>query len=163
MRPWDNGGNLRNVTSRCSEHWSRVVNEILFRTIPYFNPTMLSASHDRAYQDFLTLLTKFGQVVGNAEQKIDKELIIKEFQDLSVWFKLHIVALDDRELELAIASRWLSVQTEIQRAFKLLSTDILFLASAGQDSTLQKRLKSINDRLSKLIGYCQIMLSKDNN
>ena len=117
---------------------------------------MLSASHHRAYQDFLTLLTKFEQVAEN-------EAVIKEFQDLSAWYQAHIAVLDDRELEPAIASRWLSVQTEIQRAFKLLSTDILFLTSAKQNSTRQKRLKSINGRLGKLIGYCQIMLSKDNN
>jgi len=124
---------------------------------------MLSASHDRAYQDFITLLTEFIQVVETEKPEFSKDIVNQEFQDLSAWFKLHIAVLGDRNLESAIASRWQSVQTEIQREFKLLATDILFLASARQNSTKQKRLKSINDRLSKLIGYCQIMLSKDNN
>ena len=121
---------------------------------------MLPASQERAYQDFLTLLTEFGEVLENTE-KIDKNRVKQKFGDLSTWFKLHIVILDDRNLSPAIASRWQSVQTEIQREFKLLSTDILFLASARQNSTQQKRIKSINEHLSKLIGYCQIMLSKD--
>jgi len=124
---------------------------------------MLSASHDRAYQDFMTLLTEFIQVTVVTEQEFNNDLVKKEFQSLSAWFNLHIAVLNDQGLAPALASRWQSVQTEIQREFKLLSTDILFLASARQNSTQQKRLKSIKDRLGKLIGYCQIMLLKDNN
>ena len=124
---------------------------------------MLPASHDRAYQDFLTLLTKFMAVVVGAKRELDREQFEREFRDLSDWFQRQIIPLNDRNLEPAIASRWQSVQREIQREFKLLSTDILFLASARQNSTQHKRLKNIEERLSKLIGYCQIMLLKDNN
>ena len=124
---------------------------------------MLPASHDRAYQDFLTLLTEFKEVLAKiSTNPIDKS-IAREFGNLSGWYQAHIARMSDRSLEPAIASRWQSVQTEIRREFKLLSTDILFLASARQIATKQKRIKSIEERLTKLIGYCQIMLSKDNN
>ena len=122
---------------------------------------MLPASHYRAYQDFLTLLTEFTRIIAVEKQELDLTSLKTEFEQLSQWFQGHIVSLSDRQIAPAHVSRWQSVQTEILREFKLLSTDMLFLASARQDSTQQKRIKSIKYRLSKLINYCQIML-KDN-
>ena len=119
---------------------------------------MLPASLDRAYQDFITLLTKFTQSVVKSEAEIDQSSLKQEFQELSVWFKKNIEQLNNQDLAPVIAPRWQAVQTEILREFKLLSTDILFLASSRQQSTQVKRLKSINGRLTKLVDYCQIML-----
>ena len=124
---------------------------------------MLPASHDRAYQDFLTLLTKFLEVSKAEEAESMKSAVRSEFSALSSWFEVHLAPLDDRSLDSAISARWQSVQTEILREFKLLSTDILFLAAAKKNLTQQQRQKSIESRLSKLIGYCQIMLEKDSN
>ena len=84
--------------------------------------------------------------------------IKQKFQDLSLWFERNIANISQEDLELAIAARWQAVQTEIKREFKLLSTDILFLATARQNETQRKRLKIINNRLTKLIGYCHIIL-----
>lgn len=119
---------------------------------------MLSESHNRAYQDFLTLLTKFVQELSRQEQKINQYGIKQEFQGLLEWFEQNVAQLSNQDLAPAIASRWQAVQTEILREFKLLSTDILFLATSRQQATQRKKLKSINDRLTKLISYCQIML-----
>ena len=119
---------------------------------------MLSASHNRAYQDFLTLLTNFKNLVDNPETSSRQSSIMSEFQSLKQCFEQNIVVLDVRQLDPSVIGRWQSVQTEIKRAFKLLTTDILFLASARQDTTQIKRIKSIEDRLNKLIGYCQILL-----
>jgi hypothetical protein len=123
---------------------------------------MLSESHNRAYQDFLTLLTKFVQKLSVQEQKINQFKIKQEFQGLSEWFKQNVAQLSNQDLVPAIASRWQAVQTEILREFKLLSTDILFLAASRQQTTQLKKLKSINDRSTKLISYCQIMLKNHN-
>lgn len=124
---------------------------------------MLPASHDRAYQDFLTLLTKFMEVTAKTQSKGENLSSAREFENLSSWFGQHVARLDERNIEPASSARWQSVQTEILREFKLLSTDILFLASARQNLTRQKRLKNIEKRLTKLIGYCQIMLGNPNN
>ena len=121
---------------------------------------MLSTSHNRAYQDFSGLLIELNNLLANPTQTTDPNLVEQEFQSLALCYEQNIVRLDRQDLDPAIASRWQSVQTEIKREFKLLSTDILFLASARQNSTQTKRLKSISDRLSKLIGYCQILLDK---
>lgn len=123
---------------------------------------MLSTSHNRAYQDFLTLLTKFGEKLARQEQESPQSEIEQNFQGLSSWFAENVAQLSSQDLSPAIASRWQAVQTEILREFKLLSTDILFLAASRQQITQLKRLKSINERLTKLISYCQIMLKDDN-
>lgn len=138
---------------------STLVNRILSLPISYFNSTMLSASHNRAYQDFLTLLTEFTSVTDKQKPEIDPVQIKQEFQRLSQWFVLNIAQLGEENLSPEIAPRWQAVQTEILREFKLLSTDMLFLAAARQDFTQQKRLTSIKERLAKLIGYCQILLN----
>jgi hypothetical protein len=121
---------------------------------------MLATAHNRAYQDFLTLLTIFQQKLFAQEAKNNLSLAAQEFQKVSAWFEQNLTPLSNQDLEPAIASRWQAVQTEILREFKLLSTDILFLAAARQQSTQLTRLQSIDGRLTKLISYCQIMISE---
>lgn len=123
---------------------------------------MSPRSHNRAYQDLISLLTKFTSylIVQEASQPLPQ--VKQKFQDLSEWFERNIASLSKEDIDLAIAPRWQAVQTEINREFKLLSTDILFLASARQNNTRTKRLQSITNRLTKLIGYCQILLEDSN-
>lgn len=117
---------------------------------------MLPVSHNRAYQDFKDLLIELKRTLD--EEETELEQVNRQFQDIARWYEQNIVPLQDEALDKTVASRWQSVQTEIKREFKLLSTDILFLASARHNSTQSKRLQSIGDRIDKLIGYCQIML-----
>ena len=131
---------------------------LLSRILPYFNSIMSLRSHNRAYQDLLTLLTEFASYLITDEPTHSQPQINRKFQDLSLWFERNIANLSKEDLELAIAPRWQAVQTEIKREFKLLSTDILFLATAHRNDTQRKRLKSINNRLTKLIGYCHVIL-----
>ena len=122
---------------------------------------MLSSSHNRAYQDFSILLTKFHLNVEN--EPASQERVKQEWSELRLYFEQQIAGIDVGDIPEAIASRWQSVQTEIKREFKLLSTDVLFLASARQITTQNKRVKSISDRLTKLIGYCQIITNVPDN
>ncbi len=55
--------------------------------------------------------------------------------------------------------QWRSLQTEIQREFRLLNTDILFLGAARQTKTRELRLKSIGDRIMRLDKYAKSILS----
>ena len=123
---------------------------------------MLSATHDRAYQDFLTLLTRFSQLMSAQQQKIDLIGVAQQFEELAIYFETHILPLDCTGIASEFCSRWQSIQREILREYKLLSIDKIFLSSARQQTTQNARIKNISDRLTKLIGYCQIML-KDNN
>lgn len=122
---------------------------------------MLPTSHYRAYQDFLTLLTEFNCFLVNSEENIAQIQIRQRFDNLQRWFAENITALNSQDLELSISSRWQSVQTEIKRDFKLLSTSVLFLASARKNATRNQKLKNVKDYTTKLINYCQIMIVKD--
>ena len=122
---------------------------------------MLSSSHNRAYQDFLTLLTNFRNFVDGWNNSDRQSKVSSEFEGLERWFQENIVQIDSSDIELSIVAHWQSVQTEIKREFKLLATDILFFASARQNATQKKRQKSIKDRITKLIGYCQILLKEE--
>ena len=124
---------------------------------------MLSASHNRAYQDFLTLLTEFKSSLIDSEVETTSFQVKQKFEELQQWFEKNIASLDEQEIEQGIIASWQSVHTEIKREFKLLTTDILFLASARQSQTQTKRLQSISARTTKLIGYCQIMLKRMRN
>ena len=118
---------------------------------------MLSRSHNRAYQDFLTLLTNFQNFLLDLANSEDVALIKSEFGQLEMWFQQNIANLDTSELEAEIIPRWQSIQTEIRREFKLLTTDILFLVSARQNTTKMQRIEAIQQRLSKLSSYCRVM------
>ena len=119
---------------------------------------MLSPSHNRAYQDFLTLLTEFKGFLIDCDTITSPAEIKQRFQHVCSWFEQHVANLTKEDLEIEIAPRWQAVQTDIKREFKLLSTDILFLAAARQNHTQTKRLKSIINRLTKIIGYCRVIL-----
>jgi hypothetical protein len=116
---------------------------------------MLHASHSQAYQELLTLLHELQNSNALKETTGDINSCQKEFQKLQKFFQEEILSLTSEELDEAIASRWQSLQTEMQREFRLLSTDILFLESSRQPGTREARLKSVGDRLTKLISFCQ--------
>ena len=124
---------------------------------------MLPRSHNRAYQDFITLLTNFGNFADDSLNRKEQFAIKQEFESLQQWFEQHIDNLDHQGIEAAYIPRWQSIQREINREFKLLTTDILFFTSARQNSTKAKRLKNINAHLNKLLNYCQGMLKEINN
>ena len=121
---------------------------------------MLSALHNRAYQDFLILLTNFDNSIRNTSNRSSRLVVTQEFASLQQWFEENIGNLDEKEIEAAYIPRWQAVQREIEREFKLLITDILFLASARREATINKRTKSANDRISKLTSYCQGILQE---
>ena len=87
---------------------------------------MLPASHYRAYQDFLTLLTKFNLFLTSSDVDLVQRDIKHGFAQLQSAFSDRVSPLTSEVLESEITSRWQSLQTEIKREFKLLSTEILF-------------------------------------
>lgn len=122
---------------------------------------MLSKSHNRAYQEFLTLLSKFQSICADSKAIAENTQIEQQFLELKQWFEQNIASLDAENLEVAIATRWQSVQTEIKREFRLLATDMLFLSSSRQEATRVARLKAVVQHLAKLIDYCKVMLDKN--
>jgi hypothetical protein len=119
---------------------------------------MLPTSHNRAYQEFLTLLQEF-QRGCIPSQQTNVAALQQNFQTVRQYFEQQIISLTSDNLDEAITPRWQSLQTELKRELRLLTTDMLFLNSSRQPETKQARLKAISDRLAKICGYCQAMLS----
>ncbi len=116
---------------------------------------MLSKLHKAAYQEFITLLNDWQKICENHDKVLE---ITDNHPKLQQYFQQRVITLTEDELDITVLSFWRSLQTEIQREFRLLSTDILFWSSSRQPDTKEKRLKIICDRTNKLIAYCQKML-----
>ncbi|MDJ0649940.1 MAG: heterocyst frequency control protein PatD [Xenococcaceae cyanobacterium MO_188.B19] len=115
--------------------------------------------HKKAYQEFMTLLNQWQKICTVSQSTVEPTSeMTKQFPQLQQCFKQEITTLTDEELNMKVISSWRSLHTEIKREFRLLSTDMLFLASSRQTSTRDKRLKIICDRNTKLIVYCQKIL-----
>jgi hypothetical protein len=119
---------------------------------------MLPTSHNQAYQEFLTLLQQF-QRACSFSTEVNLASLQQEFQALRQYFEQCIVPLTSEELDESIAPRWRSLQTELKRELRLLTTDMMFLGSSRQPETRDARLRSIGDRLEKISGYCQAMFA----
>ncbi len=119
---------------------------------------MLPTSHNRAYQEFLTLLQQL-QHAFIFSVEVDVASLQQEFQAVRQYFEQCIIPLTSEELDESIAPRWQSLQTELRREFRLLTTDLMFLGSSRQPETREARLRSIGERLVKISGYCQAMLA----
>ena len=119
---------------------------------------MLSMSHSQAYQEFLTLLEKLQENFSLVNNEIDIKPVQQEFQAVKIFFQQHIMGLATPPLDEAIATRWQSLQTELYREFRLLGTDVLFLASSRQAATRAQRLQSVGDRLERIKGYCNAII-----
>lgn len=120
---------------------------------------MLSVSHKKAYQEFIVLLTEFKESFKEEALKLDGTRIEPSFQQLQQRFEREIVSLSEEDLAEAIAPRWQSLQRELIREFRLLATEVIFLASSRQTVTKEARLKGIGDRLDKLIDFCQTAIA----
>jgi hypothetical protein len=117
---------------------------------------MLPASYSQAYQDFVKKLIFLQNDIDSGN--LDLDSLQKNFKIAQHFFQTSIVNLSDENLDSEISSRWRSLQTEIYRTFKLLEIEMMRLQSSKKSTTQQQRLKSISDRLSQSIGYCEMLL-----
>ncbi|MGB3691500.1 MAG: heterocyst frequency control protein PatD [Spirulinaceae cyanobacterium] len=120
---------------------------------------MLPQAYSQAYQNLLTALEDLKHITAPAN--FESTSVKKSFQKLQRIYETEILILNKEALVGAIPPRWQAIQTEIHRAFKLMSMDMMFLASAKKATTSQSRLTNLSDRLSQLIGYCQILLGDE--
>jgi hypothetical protein len=117
---------------------------------------MLPGFYSQAYQDFVKKLLLLQSTTDISS--LDLVASQENFKIVQNFFQTSIANLSDEDLDPEISSRVRSLQTEIYRAFKLLEVEMIFVLKSKQSTTQQQRLKSINDRLSQLIGYCEALL-----
>lgn len=99
------------------------------------------------YQELATFLDEFRTNV--TAGKLSAGELRPHLAKLQAFFSQQIVPLVDAN------SREQSYKTEISKQLRLLEVDMMFLQGAKQLTTLQARLKTIEERIDTLIGYCQ--------
>lgn len=117
---------------------------------------MLPLQHDRVYRELLNALLELQNITTATD--LEPSSLEKQYALVKEICQTRALTLTEEGLGAAIVPRWQSVQTEINRAVRLLQNDIIFFRSARQPATRQTRLKTLCDRLEQLIGYCQVLL-----
>lgn len=95
-------------------------------------------------------------------QKFDSEnpSVDEPFDRVQQVYQDRIAPLSCEGLDSAIAPRWQSIQTEINRALHLLRSDLIFLKASRQAVSLHKRRTACLERAEQLRGYCQLLASE---
>lgn len=123
---------------------------------------VLSPSRQFFYQQFsdqLKQLTVEAQSLSSQEISNDSTRNwIETIAALQLEFQVNILESSVMEVS-ELSGRVRSIETEIFRVLKLLSTDFLFLKSAKQPPTLRLRHQQFCDRLTAATAYSQSLLT----
>jgi hypothetical protein len=114
---------------------------------------MLPSLHCQCCEEFLRSLEQLKQGVERGTN------IQEEFKGLQQLYQEKILTLSSEGIEPAIAPRWRSLHTEINRTLRLLQTDILFLNASRQATTSQQRQTACLQHIERLVGYCTAMVN----
>jgi hypothetical protein len=68
--------------------------------------------------------------------------------------------LDWEQLDPQQVARVQSYQTEINRQFRLLGMDLMFLRAARQSATETQRRQQVSDRIDSLMQYCEALIER---
>ncbi|GAX36010.1 heterocyst frequency control protein PatD [Nodularia sp. NIES-3585] len=105
------------------------------------------------YQTLATLLEEVrSDTMGN---QVNAPELRKGVSLLQQVFRQQIVPLA------AGSSRVQSYRTEMSKQLRLLEIDVMFFQGSRQASTAEERLKTIGDRLTTLIQYCEAILQPE--
>ncbi len=99
----------------------------------------------------------FGLQLQKLRDDAANQLTVAEIRQRQVllqqFFQEEIVPLANEE------SREQMFRTEISKQLRLLEVDVSFLAGASQPATIATRLKTICDRITILMKYCEAVIS----
>lgn len=102
------------------------------------------------YQVWVSLLEQLRSDATNTQ--LESTELRQRLASLKQFFVQQIVPLTEQD------SREQSYRTEMSKQLRLLEIDIMFFQGARQESTVKARLKTISDRLTTLIRYCDAIL-----
>ncbi len=90
-----------------------------------------------------------------SESKKIPPVLVQEGKKLLTYFQSKILTVKEDEIELSIRSSWLSFQTETHRCLRLLTTELLFLASSNNPQTREQRIVKIKKILEQITGLIE--------
>lgn len=120
---------------------------------------MLPDPHREAYSAFQHQLERVRGLVVCSHP--DPLALQNQFLEAQQQFQTLILPLDPAEIDEAIAPRVQSVQTEINKMLRLMGLDVMFLRTARQSVTTQRRQAQLRDRLNTVLGYCTVLLNEE--
>lgn len=118
---------------------------------------MLPEAYRSLYLDFQHALAQLKQV--QEELEGEQPSVQTAFQAVQRSFQ-QILALDWEQLNPQLIARIQSYQTEINRQFRLLGMDMMFLRAARQSATETQRRQQVIDRIDSLMQYCRALLGE---
>jgi hypothetical protein len=118
---------------------------------------MFPELHSQAYREFFSHLQRLQHCL--AEIETEPQVFWEAWQEVELFYRQEIYPLTKADLTSEVLPLRLSVSREIHRTIELLATDLLFLRSARQTVTKQKRIGSIEAHVERLISYCQVILN----
>lgn len=119
---------------------------------------MLPFIYQQHYQSLKQTFEQLQQDLATATVNLDAA--IARFLAVQTLCQQQGHELDPDLLDPELQGRVRSCQTEINKEFRLLKTDLAFLQAARQAQTQAQRGHQIRDRLQRLIDYCQILLEQ---
>ncbi|MBE9039315.1 heterocyst frequency control protein PatD [Oscillatoriales cyanobacterium LEGE 11467] len=82
-----------------------------------------------------------------------------EIARLQSFFNQQVLSLPFSQLTATDFARTKSYNTELHKQLRLLATDAMFLGSAKQAVTVERRKGQLHDRLATLVRYCDVVLN----
>lgn len=121
---------------------------------------ILPQAHRQRYLEFQQSLEHLKTEVTQAN--LDGSALRNRLTELAEFFRQQIVTLNlDNQDNITLEQRVQAYHTEMSKQLRLLQTDVMFLQAARQTETAQKRQLQINDRLTMLMGYCDVLLQQE--
>lgn len=114
---------------------------------------MKSCDYCQVYAAFQEELEKFRSVLTAEELKLPE--LQRTWQRVQATFQNKVMPLCGKDLDILTFSSWQSVQTEIHREMRLLSTELMFL----QLDRFGQKQQGILVRLDKIICFCKMLQS----
>jgi len=106
---------------------------------------------------YTALRETLGEMQTSAASNPEPTTLQAQFKTAQSQFQQEILV---PSADLALPSTVQSAQTEVNRLMRLLGTDLTFLRSAKQADTQAKRLEQVSDRLTRLLEFCDGLLSE---
>lgn len=114
----------------------------------------------KVYQELLMRLQCLQEYLILDDQGDTSQQLQDAWSEVKGYFQDQIIPLTSDRATANLQSRWLSIQTELHRAYRLLELDLLKLRSSRQAETKQQRLQTLRDRVTQMINYCQLLLTQ---
>ena len=121
----------------------------------------LPEAHRQKYQQFQQASEQLA--IAALAAKPDGAKLAIASEDLQKFFQGEVLSLSSDELDPSALPSVQSYQTEMHKQLRLLAADMMFVRASRQAATLEQRLSQVRARLQTLIGYCEILLDKENS